>query len=69
MRYKLQITDGILNRSISQNRIERGREISESMNELSLLSELLFVDIIDSANMCESKQSEYDKYFKRKRKE
>ncbi len=68
MRQKLQITDGILNRSISQNRIERGREISESTNELSLLSELLFVDIIDSEKMFECKQSEYDKCVKRKKK-
>jgi hypothetical protein len=60
MRQKPQITDGILNRSISQNRTERGREISESSNELPLLSELLFVDIIDSEKMFECKQSKYD---------
>ncbi len=66
---RAQITDGILNKSISQNRIGRGREISELTNEVSLLLELLSVDIIDSEKMFECKQSEYDKYFKRKKKE
>ncbi len=64
-----QITDGVLNRSISQNRTGRGREISESTNEVSLLLELLSVDIIESEKMFECKQSEYDKCFKRKKKE
>ncbi len=58
MRPKLQITDGILNRSISQNRIGRGREISESVNALSPLLEMLLVDIIDSEEIFECKQSE-----------
>ncbi len=67
MRQKLQVIDGISNRSISQNRTERGREISESLNQPSLLSELLFVNIIDSEEMFECKQSEHEKCFKRER--
>jgi hypothetical protein len=48
MMLKLQMTDGTLNRSISQKRTDRGKEISELINDPSLLSELLPVDITDS---------------------
>jgi hypothetical protein len=49
MMQKLQIIDGMLNKSISQKRTGRGTETSELINELSPLSELL-LDIIDGVN-------------------
>ena len=41
------MTDGTLNRSISQKGTDRGKEISELINDSPLLSELLPVDMAD----------------------
>ena len=51
------MTDGTLNISRSQNRIGRGKEISELSNELSSLLELLFVNIVDYEKMLQQKQN------------
>ncbi len=42
------MVDGISDRSIIQNRTERGNDISALFTELVILSELLSVDILDS---------------------
>jgi hypothetical protein len=57
MRPTLQIIDGILNRSRSQKRTERGKETSELLKYAASPSELLSVDIIDSQEIFEFKRS------------
>jgi hypothetical protein len=47
---KVQIIDGMLNKSINQKRTIRGIETSELINELAAVSELLALDIIDSVD-------------------
>jgi hypothetical protein len=55
MSMKSQMSDGTLNRSISQNSTEEGIGITESADESVSLMELLAIDIVDSKKILECK--------------